>query len=52
MASAYNNYGVALEKNGLVEEAREQYKKALDLDPDYSDAKANLARLEPAIERE
>ena len=45
MAMAYNNLGVAMEKKGLVIEAKEQYQKALDLDPDYADAKQNLERL-------
>jgi len=45
LSAAYNNLGVALEKKGLIEEAKVQYKKALELDPAYSDAKFNLDRL-------
>lgn len=44
-AIAYNNLGVALEGMNRIGEAMENYQKAVNLDPNYSDAKNNLARL-------
>jgi tetratricopeptide (TPR) repeat protein len=38
----HNGYGVALARNGQMNEAIEHYKKALQIQPEYADAYANL----------
>lgn len=42
-ARGYNNYGVALSEEGDYDQAIASYKKAIDLDPYYSDPHSNLA---------
>ncbi|MDH7482941.1 MAG: tetratricopeptide repeat protein, partial [Armatimonadota bacterium] len=42
-AGGYNNLGVALEKKGRINEAVVQYRRALDVDPNYFSAHINLA---------
>src|SRR5262249_5492809 len=42
-ADTHNNLGVALMRTGLNREARDQYLRALDLNPNYSGALNNLA---------
>ncbi len=42
---AQNNLGVLYEKQGKIEEAKAQYRQALQIDPDYGNAKENLRRL-------
>ena len=44
-AIAHNNLGVVLEARGLRNDAVASYRKALELKPDYTEAKANIARL-------
>jgi Flp pilus assembly protein TadD len=39
---AHNMLGMALLKQGRRRSAREQFQRAVDLDPDYEDARANL----------
>lgn len=46
LAEAYNLVGVAFEGLGCVEEAREAYMEAIELDPEYHDPKYNLSCLE------
>jgi predicted O-linked N-acetylglucosamine transferase (SPINDLY family) len=41
-AEAYNNMGVALQKQGKVDEAIAAYNKALSLKPDYAEAYNNM----------
>lgn len=42
-ARLYNNYGVALSRNGRIEESIESYKKACKSDPTYAEPVINLA---------
>jgi len=44
LASAYNNYAVALENLGEFDKARSMYEKALELDPDNDRIQANFER--------
>lgn len=44
-AQAHTNYGAILQVNGRLEEARGEYRRALDCDPANSIAAKNLARL-------
>ena len=39
---AYNNLGLAYERNGEVEKAKSAYRKAIDINPDFKLAKKNL----------
>jgi len=39
-----NNLGVVYQKQGKLKEAVQQYTRALELNPNYQDAKDNLAR--------
>ena len=39
---AHNNLGVQLEEQGKLDEAIVQYRKALEVDPDYADARLGL----------
>jgi tetratricopeptide (TPR) repeat protein len=39
------NYGLNLEKENLIDEAVEQYMEALDIDPDFDQARNKLGRL-------
>jgi tetratricopeptide (TPR) repeat protein len=41
-AAIYNDLGFVLERQGLTEEAVEQYRKSLELDPDSASANYNL----------
>ncbi|MFZ4829141.1 MAG: tetratricopeptide repeat protein, partial [Phototrophicaceae bacterium] len=43
-ATAYNNRGVAYEDLGNMTQAKADYCKALQLDPNYETAKRNLKR--------
>jgi tetratricopeptide (TPR) repeat protein len=45
LAGAQYNLGVELAESGAFEEAREQYERALKLQPDFADAHYNLANL-------
>jgi Tfp pilus assembly protein PilF len=42
-AQALNNYGAALQSEGRVEEALEQFQRALRIQPEYPNARYNLA---------
>jgi len=46
LAEAYNLRGIVLEKLGRKAEALESYKQAIDLDPNFPQAKDNLIALE------
>jgi tetratricopeptide (TPR) repeat protein len=57
-AEAHNNQGVALVRQGRLQEAIEQYERALGIEPDYAEARNNLGvalmrrgRLQEAIEQ-
>jgi len=39
---AYNNLGLALERNGEIEKAKSAYRKAIEINPDFKLAKKNL----------
>ncbi|HET6463209.1 MAG TPA: tetratricopeptide repeat protein, partial [Candidatus Krumholzibacteria bacterium] len=41
--SHLNNYGVVLAEGGMLPEAREQWKRVLEIDPQNTTAKANLS---------
>lgn len=43
-AEIHNDLGVALALTGRVAEARDHFRRALDLRPDFADARANLQR--------
>ncbi len=47
-ALAYNNLGAVLEARNKRAEALKMYRKALELKPDYSEAKSNVERLTAA----
>jgi tetratricopeptide (TPR) repeat protein len=44
-ADIHKHKGVALEKIGKEEQAIEEYKKALEINPDYSEANFNMAKI-------
>lgn len=44
-ADIHRNKGFALEKIGKEEQAIEEYKKALEINPDYSEANFNMAKI-------
>ncbi len=44
--AAHNNLGIALAREGRLEEARWQWEEALRLDPDFQDARRNLDLLD------
>jgi Flp pilus assembly protein TadD len=44
-ASARNNLGVCYENLGNLEAAKNEYKRALQIDPEHKDAKTNLERV-------
>jgi len=46
---ALNDLGVALRTEGDLRSAAEYYRKALELDPNYSAARANLEQIEKAL---
>lgn len=50
-APALNNLGVTLERKGNKDEARVQYEKALNINPEFEPARNNLQRLNmvPAV---
>jgi Flp pilus assembly protein TadD len=41
--SHLNNYGVVLAEGGMLPEAREQWKRVLEIEPQNTTAKANLS---------
>jgi tetratricopeptide (TPR) repeat protein len=43
-ADVHNDYGVALAMAGRMNEARNEFREALRINPDFADAKANLKR--------
>jgi len=43
-ADIHNHKGFAMEKLGKIEQAIEEYKKALEINPDYSEANFNMAK--------
>jgi Flp pilus assembly protein TadD len=45
-ASAHNNLGAALGQMGQISEAIEELKAALRINPNYTDARNNLTKLE------
>jgi Flp pilus assembly protein TadD len=45
-ASAHNNLGAALGQMGRISEAIEELKAALRVNPNYTDARNNLTKLE------
>jgi superkiller protein 3 len=45
LALAYNNLGAAYERQGKRSQAIDEYRRALQIDPGYADAKRNLSRL-------
>jgi tetratricopeptide (TPR) repeat protein len=49
LTAAHNLRGIVLEKLGRNAEAREAYKQALELDPDFCEAEDNLAALEDKL---
>ena len=44
--SHLNNYGVILAENGMLAEAKAQWRKVLEIDPDNATARGNLSALE------
>ena len=44
-AMAYNNLGNALKELGRVQECEAQFRRALELKPDYTEAHYNLAKV-------
>lgn len=46
LGSAHTNYGAILQVNGRLEAARQQYRHALDCDPNNQAASSNLQRLQ------
>jgi len=46
------NLGVFLERRGLRRQAAEQFREVLRLDPEDSDARANLERLAGPVSRQ
>jgi Flp pilus assembly protein TadD len=44
-AQNYNNRGVALQLLGLPDAARQDYRRALAIDPSLTEARRNLERL-------
>jgi len=49
---AINNLGAAYQRQGKLDEARQQYRRALQINPDYQPAKENLEQLQPKEESE
>lgn len=47
-ADAYNDMGVSQEAHGQRKQALESYSKALEIDPNHTEAKGNIARLKNA----
>jgi tetratricopeptide (TPR) repeat protein len=48
---AHNNLGIAYARQGQLEEARKEWQRAQELNPDFEDARRNLARLQEEQER-
>jgi Flp pilus assembly protein TadD len=46
-ASHLNNYGVVLAESGMLAEARAQWRRVLEIDPDNATARANLSAFGP-----
>ena len=49
-AETHNHIGLALAKHGDFVEARQHFKRAVRLDPDYAEAKQNLAGVRKALQ--
>jgi tetratricopeptide (TPR) repeat protein len=43
--TAYNNRGVFLEEHGRIQDAEADYRRALEIDPDYGEANTNFGHL-------
>lgn len=50
-ASAHNNLGVIMVKKGAVWEALKHFEKAINLSPDFNEAKENLRLIERALKK-
>ena len=50
-AEAYNGLGAAMVRRGMIEKAVEHFKKALQLKPDFEDAKRNFENTIEAMEK-
>jgi Tfp pilus assembly protein PilF len=46
-ASVLNNYGVVLAESGMLPDAKAQWRRVLEIDPDNATAKANLSAFGP-----
>lgn len=44
-SQAHNNFGISLKRKGMYEEAIKEYKRAIELDPEYSSPYYNLGLL-------
>lgn len=51
-ALSYNNLGVALDRQGRVEEAKEAWRNALRLDPSHELARKNLRKIEESEQQQ
>jgi tetratricopeptide (TPR) repeat protein len=49
MAMAHNNLGIALVRQGRLEEAIQSFLSALNINPDYANASSNLLAVRNAI---
>ena len=49
---AINNLGAAYQRQGKLDEASQQYQRALRINPNYQPAQENLEQLQPKEESE